>query len=164
MFFRRQRQQQRTRQRHIYALLFANSCCYVGQSVNLSRRLRQHRHKPGGWGNQKFTMIKLGCVNGTYAQAEEHEFAWRLCAQKNGWTIYGLPPNIVVNPQLKATRNRLALAQRCVWPKRHKVVRASLGKLGGKIVVAVGVWAALVVHFGWTENIQWVLQHVRQGF
>ena len=149
MIFRSEKKRSRTR--HIYALLFANNCCYVGQSVNLLRRKSQHSHRRGNWNNQKFTMIELDRVKGAYADAEDLECAWRCCAQRNGWTIYGIPPNIVVDPTRKLNRKRSQLLQRCVWPKRHRTVRAGSAAL--KIFMAVGVFLGVCAYMGWLPHV-----------
>lgn len=143
-------EKKRIRIRYIYALLFANNCCYVGQSVDLKRRLGQHTHRKGNWQQQKFTMIQLDRIKGTYADAEDLECAWRCCAQRNGWTIYGLPPNIVVDPSRKLNRRRSQLLQRCVWPHKHRFV----GRVTPiSIFISVGVFLGVCAYMGWLPSI-----------
>ncbi len=110
----------RPRTRHIYALLFENGCCYVGQSTDLKRRETQHRRPDGGWQDQRFTMLHLASLVGTTAQAEDHEYAWRYTAQRAGWNIYGKPPNIRVNTVLRMTPARMEIAKQCRWPVSKK--------------------------------------------
>lgn len=138
--------------RHIYALLFSNNCCYIGQSVNLNRRLAQHKHRNGKWGRQKFYMVRLDKIKGTYADGEDLECAWRCCAQRQGWTIYGLPPNIVVDPLRKLNSKRSKLMRACVWPRKHRAVGwGGEGLL--KIFVAVAVFLGLCVYLGWFPHV-----------
>ncbi len=143
--------------RHIYALLFPNNCCYIGQSVNLNRRLAQHRHRNGKWGRQTFYMVRLDKIKGTYADAEDLECAWRCCAQRQGWSIYGLPPNIVVDPARRLNRKRSQLLRQCVWPRKYRTVgRAGAGIL--KIFVGVGIFLGICAYMNW---LPYLLQHIR---
>lgn len=103
------------RDRYIYALLFFNDCCYIGQSVDTNRRLREHILK-SGW-DKKFVMLKLDKVKGTYYDAEDYEYAWRACAQKNGWKIYGLPPDVIVDPSRRMNAKRNKILSKLIWPK-----------------------------------------------
>ena len=134
----------RRRRRHIYALLFSNGCCYIGQSVDPEQRARQHRGPQGGW-RFPFELVLLEEVVDTRLACEEHEYAWRLVAQRAGWRIYGRPPDVLVDPRRRTTPQRLALAQTLQWPPAH--VRVSwwvrsacgLGALAGAWAVAL-VW------------------------
>lgn len=103
------------RKRTLYALLFPNGHCYIGQTADPKQREQQHRRPTGGW-NRPFDFQVLGEMVGTETQAADYECAWRLCAQASGWRIYGKPPGIVVNPRRVAngTHNRLARTLR--WP------------------------------------------------
>lgn len=158
--FSQRSEKQRKRPRHIYALIFANNCCYIGQSVHLKRRLSQHQHRKGGWDGQKFQMVRLQTVKDTYAGAENWEFAWRVCAQRKGWRIYGLPPNIVVDSQRKATRQQLSLANKCKWPTRFSSVGGIVQHLMGRLIVAGGLFLALTTYMGWNHHLlalsQWM--------
>lgn len=144
--------------RYIYALLFSNNCCYIGQSVNLNRRLAQHKHRNGKWGRQKFYMVRLDKIKGTYTAAEDLECAWRCCAQRQGWTIYGLPPNIVVDPSRKLNRRRSQLLQTCVWPRKHRAV-SHVGVDIFKIFIAVVTLFVVCSYMNW---LSYVLQHLER--
>ncbi|MBA0369525.1 GIY-YIG nuclease family protein [Stenotrophomonas maltophilia] len=130
------------RPRHIYALLFDNGCCYVGQTTDLRRREGQHRSHAGGWQGQSFTFIQLATMTGTKAEAENHEYAWRFAAQRAGWRIYGKPPNIRVNTALRMTPLRRSIAKHCVWPGQK---RGMWGWL--KWVLGFGAAAGMVALF-----------------
>lgn len=111
-------QKYHARPRHIYALLFeAAGCCYVGQTVDLHQRARQHQR--GDWA-QDFVLVPLALVQGTEAEAADHEMAWRLAAQRRGWRIYAGPPGVIVDPRRRATWSQRRLARRCRWPIRSR--------------------------------------------
>ena len=107
------------RQRTIYALLFTNGACYIGQSVDAQERLTQHRSPRGGWCGASFKMIELGMVNGTQLEGEDYEYAWRYKAFKAGWVVYGKPPNVVINPTRRMNLKRRFLALKLRWPKDY---------------------------------------------
>lgn len=158
MIFKSSEKRQR-RTRYIYALLFSNNCCYIGQSVDLSRRLAQHKHRNGKWGRQKFYMVRLDKIKGTYADAEDLECAWRCCAQRQGWTIYGLPPNIVVDPSRKLNSRRSGLLRKCVWPRKHRrVSQSQAGVL--KIFVVVGIFLALCAYMNWLPYVMRQIKNI----
>ncbi len=123
----------------MYALLFENGCCYIGQSTDLKRREHQHRHHSGGWLGQPFTMVPLSTINGTKAQAEDHEYAWRYVAVRNGWRVYGKPPNIRVNTVLRMNSRRHAIARQCSWPAQQRG-----GGFFKWIALAAGLVGALI--------------------
>jgi len=103
------------RERTLYALLFPNGCCYVGQSVNPHEREQQHRRPAGGW-NRPFVFQTLGQIVGTEEEAADYECAWRLQAQARGFRIYGKPPGMVVNPRRVAQNKHHRLARTLKWP------------------------------------------------
>lgn len=107
------------RPRYLYALLFDNGCCYIGQSVDPRDRLRQHRSPEGGWAGAVFNMIPLGVVMGTFKDGEDHEAAWRVAAARAGWSIYG-KPGVLVNPYRRMTWHRHLLALTQQWPAKHR--------------------------------------------
>ena len=98
------------RRRYLYALIFDNGCIYIGQTVNPKNREKQHLSVKGGWLNESFTYHLLNSVDGTQAQTEDYEHAWRLVANARGRRVYGLPPNIVINPRKQATFKRSLLS------------------------------------------------------
>ena len=103
------------RPRTLYALLFDDGGCYVGQSADPRQREAQHRSRRGGWG-RPFRFHALEVMQGTKAEAETHEQAWRVLAQNAGWRIYGKPPRLAVNPHRRLSpRVRVLMMQRR-WP------------------------------------------------
>ena len=112
-------QAHRVRCRHLYALLWKSGRCYIGQSVDLRRRHSEHSK---AWG-EPFSMVHLGDCEGTYADAEEHEYAWRYVGQSAGWTIVARDRQnntFTVNAHNRMTPDRYKLAARCRWPKAHR--------------------------------------------
>lgn len=109
-------QKYKNRTRYLYALRFAQGPVYVGQTVDLKARERQHRSPKGGWMGQPFTFEPLGSMVGTQAQAEDWEHAWRYVAARAGYVVWGLPPGIRVQPgrQMSPERHRIARGLR--WP------------------------------------------------
>lgn len=133
------------RPRYLYALLFQNGCCYVGQSVDPGQRLGQHRRVSGGWAGQPFRMIELGVVLGTQADAERHEFAWRYSAFKAGWRIYG-KPGILVDPRRRLTLGQRMLSWSLKWPKAHRNQSWAAANWGWMLLgMLVVMWIASVV-------------------
>ncbi|EKT4094847.1 GIY-YIG nuclease family protein [Stenotrophomonas maltophilia] len=65
--------------RTLYALLFDDGGCYVGQSSNPQQREKQHRSPKGGW-HRPFRFHALEVVTATRAEAEAYEQAWRVKA------------------------------------------------------------------------------------
>lgn len=108
------------RDRVLYALLFPNGCCYIGQSVDPRKREAQHRSASGGW-SMPFDLIVLGTCHGTQAEASDHEHAWRLAAVAHGWRVYALPPGVLCNPARQASlqHHRLSKRFRKRWPRAH---------------------------------------------
>lgn len=103
------------RPRTLYVLLFDDGGCYIGQSANPKQREAQHRSVRGGWG-RPFRFHELETMQGTKAEAEVFEQAWRVVAQNAGWRIYGKPPRLTVNPRRRLTPHvRLLVLQRR-WP------------------------------------------------
>ena len=113
-------QKYRTRRRHLYALLFQNGACYIGQTVNLKARLAQHRLPSGGWIGAQFELVHLGQANGTQLQAEDHEYAWRYKAQNAGWIVYAKPPSIIIDASRRMTMKRRLLSLGMRWPRKHR--------------------------------------------
>lgn len=100
--------------RTLYALLFDDGGCYIGQSSNPQQREKQHRSRQGGW-HRPFQFHVLSVVTATRAEAEAHEQAWRVRASKEGWRVYAKPPGIVINPHRRATPHVRWLAHQCRW-------------------------------------------------
>lgn len=77
--------------RTLYALLFDDGGCYIGQSSNPQQREKQHRSPKGGW-HRPFRFHALEVVTATRAETEAYEQAWRVKASREGWRIYAKPP------------------------------------------------------------------------
>lgn len=101
--------------RTLYALLFDDGGCYIGQSSNPEQREKQHRSRQGGW-HRPFRFYALEVVTVTRAEAEAYEQAWRVRASKEGWRVYAKPPGIVINPHRRATPHVRWLAMQRRWP------------------------------------------------
>ena len=113
-------QKHHSRPRHLYALLFANRLCYVGQSVDLKRRNREHKRD---WPDD-FEMIHLGTMQGSQAQAEEYEYAWRWKAHRAGWRNYGKERQagrvfVIRNPELRMKPQHYFIAKGLKWPQEN---------------------------------------------
>lgn len=89
---------------------------------------------------RRFKWAILGEMEGTQEQAEGYEIAWRYKASRNGWAIYGLPPNIQVSPTGLMTLRHYLLAFGLRWPKRHK-------RNWGKTIL-IGLGLAMILIFG----------------
>ncbi|HFK2883158.1 GIY-YIG nuclease family protein [Stenotrophomonas maltophilia] len=72
--------------RTLYALLFDDGGCYVGQSSNPQQREKQHRSPKGGW-HRPFRFHALEVVTATRAEAEAYEQAWRVKAHQRRWQL-----------------------------------------------------------------------------
>lgn len=107
-------QKYHARPRVLYALLFGNGCCYIGQTVDPRKREAQHRSPAGGW-RYAFSFVPLGTFHGTQAQAADHERAWRLAAVAHGWQVYAKPPAILCNPARQASFRHHWLSWRLRW-------------------------------------------------
>lgn len=83
--------------RTLYALLFDDGGCYIGQSSNPQQREKQHRSPKGGW-HRPFRFHALEVVTATRAETEAYEQAWRVKASREGWRIYAKPPPLVKAP------------------------------------------------------------------
>lgn len=75
--------------RYIYALIFADERCYIGQSINPRRRFRQHATVEG-W-EEDFETLILDHTFGNYWDAGFLEYAWRWVAHRAGWRTYSAP-------------------------------------------------------------------------
>lgn len=132
-------QKYRTRPRHLYALLFQNGACYIGQTVNLRTRLAQHRLPSGGWMGAQFELVHLGQVNGTQQQAEDHEYAWRYKAQSAGWIVYAKPPSIIIDASRRMTMKRRLLSLGMRWPRNYRRTLGLWPWAAGTLAVAAMV-------------------------
>ena len=112
-------QKYHVRERHLYALLFQSGKAYIGQTIDLRRREREHARS---WA-EPFEMVQLGTMFGTQAQAEDYEYAWRFRAAMSGYTVLGKTWDgsvFVIRPLKRMTAERRAIARRCRWPKEAK--------------------------------------------
>ncbi len=108
-------QKYNARERHLYALKFKNGAVYVGQTVDMARRQKEHESVAGGW-PCAFEFQHLSTIQGTQLEAEDHERAWRYGAAAHGHQIYGKPPGIVVDCRRQQTPNSLKLSKTINWP------------------------------------------------
>ncbi|WP_447896623.1 GIY-YIG nuclease family protein [Stenotrophomonas acidaminiphila] len=111
-----QQERHQGRTRHIYALIFKDKHCYVGQTNDLERRKSEHMSERGGW-REPFEMIHLDTMKGTREEAEDYEYAWRYTAQRKGWSVIGKPPKVVVNSSTHMTIQRHRIAKKKRWPR-----------------------------------------------
>lgn len=137
-------QKHHSRPRHLYALLFANRHCYVGQSVDLKRRSREHKRD---WPDD-FEMIHLGTMQGSQAQAEEYEYAWRWKAHKAGWRNYGKQSRtgsvfLIRDPRLRMEARHYGIARNLKWP-----VTGSTSNEWKRPVIAVLICVLLLTILG----------------
>jgi hypothetical protein len=133
-------QKYKARQRYFYALLFDNGHCYIGQSTDLKRREREHRR----FWLLDFRMLPLGSIEGTQADGEEHEYAWRYVASRQGWRVYGrnrAGETFLIDPRKRLTWKRRAIASRLRWPASER--RGSPWRLGLVLIIALALgWLA----------------------
>lgn len=101
------------RPRHLYALIFDDRHVYVGQTIDLEQRRRQHAKR---W-PEPFTMLPLAVIEGTCADAVEHEYAWRLLAERRGLTVLA-DVGVTIRPHLRFTEARGRLADNLRWPSQ----------------------------------------------
>ena len=135
-------QKYRSRPRYLYALLFDNGACYIGQTVNLKSRLDQHQLPSGGWMGAPFKMVRLGQAMGTQLHAEDHEYAWRYKAQNAGWIVYAKPPSIVIDATRRMTLKRRLLALGMRWPRKHRRTLGAWPWAAGILAVAALIMLA----------------------
>jgi predicted GIY-YIG superfamily endonuclease len=126
----------RARFRHIYGVFFKGTDVYVGQTVDLRRREREHRQ---AWAS-RFRFVRLDTLYGTYAEAEVAEQAWRCLANRKGHTILALQGDrsVRVDPHRRRTRAVQAFMGTRRWPRHLKDRRRSRAALA----LAVGAAAA----------------------
>lgn len=112
-------QKYHSRPRHLYALMFDNRHCYVGQTIALKRREAEHKRD---WG-RPFRMVHLGTIEGTQALAEAHEYAWRWKAHRAGWRNYGKNRAgevfIISDPNRRMLREHHRIAADLKWPQKE---------------------------------------------
>jgi len=128
-------QKYHARERHLYALKFKSGAVYIGQTVNMERRRKEHESIAGGWPSA-FEFQHLSTIQGTQLDAEDHERAWRYVAASRGHRIFAKPPGIVVDCRRQQTPNSLKLAKTLPWPGVTKgfwsVVIDTLSQLLGR--------------------------------
>jgi hypothetical protein len=108
-------QKYKIRTRHLYALIFADRYCYIGQTSDLKRRYQQHKR---AW-LMGFEFMPLASIEGTQADGEEHEYSWRYKAMKAGYGVYGknrAGETFVIDPRRRMNIHRRMLASRMKWP------------------------------------------------
>lgn len=110
-------QKYHVREGHLYALMFKSGQVYIGQTVDMGRRQKQHAK---AWA-APFEMIQLGTMQGTQAQGEDYEYAWRFRAAAEGYPVLAKTWDgtvFAIHPQMRMTSERQAIAKRCQWPGR----------------------------------------------
>lgn len=112
-------QKYHARERHLYALKFKSGAVYIGQTVDMERRRKEHESIAGGWPSA-FEFQHLSTIQGTQLEVEDHERAWRYVAAAHGHQIYGKPPGIVVDCRRQQTPSSLKLAKALPWPGATK--------------------------------------------
>lgn len=130
-------QKYHTRERHLYALKFKDGAVYIGQTVDMERRRKEHESIAGGWPSA-FEFQHLSTIQGTQLDAEDHERAWRYVAASRGHRIFAKPPGIVVDCRRQQTPNSLKLSKTIRWPtarspfgqRVREAVRTALLRLG----------------------------------
>jgi predicted GIY-YIG superfamily endonuclease len=137
-------QKYHARERHLYALLFASGKAYIGQTIDLCRRKREHARS---W-SEPFEMIQLGTMWGTQEQGEDHEYAWRYRAAMSGYTVLGKTWDgsiFVVRPLKRMNAKRRAIARQCRWPVHAQRSRwlGFFRRLLGWCAAAAGLLMAL---------------------
>lgn len=75
-------------QRYIYALIFPDSRCYIGMSIDPHRRFKEHRRAFA----DEFRPFVIDEVFGNTRQAGFREHAWRYAAFLAGWNVYESAP------------------------------------------------------------------------
>jgi hypothetical protein len=100
--------------RVIYALIFENKHCYIGQSIMLEKRLAQHRCDPA-WNGAEYKTLVLEHVFGSEHEARFLEYAWRWAAHTAGWQVYGYPgtPILDWSPTFSAVKQHASALR---WP------------------------------------------------
>lgn len=104
-------------ERYLYALIFSENRCYIGQTVDLHRRERAHLAPSGGW-SEEFVFIKLGSVFGTFSDGLTMESAWRIAAQRAGWQVYRQPDifyDVLLTRTQPLSERSLAMAMQLDW-------------------------------------------------
>ena len=108
------------RKRYLYALIFDHKRVYIGQSIDLDRRHRQHA-RDWPW---PFKMVLLGSMVGTRADAEEYEYAWRYRAGREGYRVLCKSQDgldiFEIDPRQRMDSHRYRIASTLKWPAEHK--------------------------------------------
>jgi len=114
------RQKYTPRKRYLYALIFDRKRVYIGQSIDLGRRYREHS-RDWCW---PFHLVPLGSIRGTYADAEEYEYAWRYRAGREGFRVLGKSQDnsdiYEIDPRRRMNHDRYRIASTLRWPEEHR--------------------------------------------
>lgn len=112
-----QAQKYHRRERTLYALIWKSGRAYIGQTIEPHRRALEHRRT---W-REPFDFVRLGVMEGTQEQAEDHEYAWRWLAHHAGYQVVAKSrtgdPFIVSSPRQRMTEDRFAIAGGLRWPR-----------------------------------------------
>ena len=140
-------QKYKPRRRYLYALMFDRKRVYIGQTIDIGRRHKEHRRD---W-NYPFRMIELGSIVCTQADAEEYEYAWRYRAGRTGFSVLCKSPTssdiFVINPACRMDRQRHRIASTLRWPKEHRAGRSRWPWVAGAVVLLflLATWPLLAV-------------------
>lgn len=123
------------RKRYLYALKLDHKRVYIGQTIDIGRRHKEHRRD---W-SYPFQMIELGSIVGTQADAEEYEYAWRYRAGRSGFRVLCKSPTSAdvfeVNPARRMDRQRYRIASTLRWPMEHRAGRGWWQWIAGAAVL-----------------------------
>jgi predicted GIY-YIG superfamily endonuclease len=106
------------RDRHIYVIADRFMRCYVGQAVNVKRRISQHfsgrESATSDWLKEVPDAEKLvvATIHGTYWDAQKAEYKWRFIAQMNGYQNMDIIGDLSIDDDLAGAAHQDMLA----WP------------------------------------------------
>lgn len=102
------------RERTVYALIFADERCYIGQSIDTKRRFKQHSSRSSGWGEHFQPVILTICHDNVW-NANRLEFAWRWAAHLAGWRVYAKPGEFFDNLATITWDDVKEVGEKLVW-------------------------------------------------
>lgn len=102
------------RERAVYALIFADERCYIGQSIDPKRRFKQHGFPSSGW-DESFQPVILQTDYHNVWNANRLEFAWRWAAHLAGWRVYAKPGEFFDNLPIITWDDVKEVGEKLVW-------------------------------------------------
>lgn len=130
-------QKYHARERHLYALKFKDGAVYIGQTVDMARRQKEHESVAGGWPSA-FDFQHLSTIYGNQLEAEDHERAWRYVAASHGHQIFAKPPGMVVDCRRQQTPSSLKLAKTLRWPDARMLISQRIWKVVHTALLRLG--------------------------